>query len=81
MFAHAGPAMVSTTLILIAGFATLAFGNFMPNVYFGIMTASILGIAMLADFVLLPAILLILVRDKATARTEQPLSEPNATVA
>lgn len=81
LFAHAGPAMVSTTLILIAGFATLAFGNFMPNVYFGIMTASILGIAMLADFVLLPAILLILVRNKATARTERPVSEPNATVA
>jgi uncharacterized protein len=81
LFAHAGPAMVSTTLILIAGFATLAFGNFMPNVYFGIMTASILGIAMFADFVLLPALLLMVVRDKVPAREAQALHEPDATAA
>ena len=81
LFAHAGPAMVSTTLILIAGFTTLAFGNFIPNVYFGIMTAAILGIAMIADFVLLPALLLIVARDKAPARAAGALHDPDASAA
>lgn len=78
LFAHAGPAMVATTLILISGFATLAFGDFMPNVYFGVMTSSILSIAMIADFVLLPALLLIAVPDAATAKSAQPLPETGA---
>ncbi|MBM4421668.1 MAG: hypothetical protein FJ034_08850 [Chloroflexi bacterium] len=58
LMAHAGPAMVSTTFILVAGFLTLALGTFIPNVYFGLMTATILSIGLLADFVLLPALLL-----------------------
>ena len=81
LFAHAGPAMVATTLILVSGFATLAFGDFMPNVYFGVMTSSILSIAMIADFVLLPALLLIAAPDRGRAYSEQPLdagADPSA---
>jgi predicted RND superfamily exporter protein len=61
LFAHAGPAMLLTTSVLVLGFSTLALGDFMPNVYFGVLTSSILTIALLTDFVLLPAILLTLV--------------------
>jgi predicted RND superfamily exporter protein len=63
LMAHSGPAMLSTTAILVMGFMTLAFGDFVPNIYFGVLTAIILVIAMLTDFVLLPAILLIAVKD------------------
>lgn len=60
LFAHAGPAMTTTTIVLVAGFGTLAFGTFIPNVYFGLLTAIILGVGYVTDFVLLPAILLML---------------------
>jgi predicted RND superfamily exporter protein len=66
LMAHSGPAMLSTTAILVTGFMTLAFGDFIPNVYFGVLTAIILVIAMVTDFVLLPAVLLIAVKDTST---------------
>lgn len=53
-----GPALVLTTVILICGFGTLAFATFNPNINFGIMTAIVLGTALIVDFTLLPAILL-----------------------
>jgi predicted RND superfamily exporter protein len=52
---HTAPALVITTIILVAGFGTLAFGNFVPNVYFGIMTAVILVFALVTDVIFLPA--------------------------
>ena len=58
LFAHTGPAMASTTAILVCGFMTLAFGSFMPNVYFGLLTSVILTLGYLADVMLLPALLL-----------------------
>jgi predicted RND superfamily exporter protein len=80
LMAHSGPAMLSTTAILVMGFMTLAFGDFIPNVYFGVLTAIILVIGMITDFVLLPAILLIAVKD-TSAKAEAPpvaISEPRA---
>jgi predicted RND superfamily exporter protein len=59
LFAHAGPAMVITTVILLLGFSTLAFGTFQPNIYFGVLSAIVLFVGLIADFVLLPALLLI----------------------
>jgi uncharacterized protein len=72
LMAHAGPAMISTTLILVAGFATLGFGSFIPNVYFGVMTAIILSVGLVADIVLLPVLLLLLDH----AEVKQPVPEP-----
>jgi uncharacterized protein len=68
LMAHTGPAMIITTLVLVAGFGTLAFGTFIPNVFFGIMTATILSTGLIADMVLLPALLLS-VRPEAAAAT------------
>ena len=51
------PALAITTLILVAGFGTLAFGNFVPNIYFGLMTAVILVFALVTDVIFLPAVL------------------------
>ncbi len=55
---HTGPALVVTTMVLVAAFGTLAFATFIPNVFFGIMTAVILSAALLADLTFLPAILM-----------------------
>ncbi len=54
-----GPALCSTTLILVAGFLFFIMGDFVPNRNLGIMTAFILCTALFMDLILLPTILLI----------------------
>jgi predicted RND superfamily exporter protein len=63
--------------VLVAGFGTLAFGTFIPNVYFGMLTAIILGVGYLTDMVLLPAILLIRA-DRKAARAAAPVQATSA---
>ncbi len=55
---HTGPALVVTTLILVAGFGTFAFAAFVPNINFGILTAIVLTTALVTDGTLLPALVL-----------------------
>jgi predicted RND superfamily exporter protein len=57
VFAHTSPALISTTAILAAGFGVFAFATFMPNVYFGVLTAMTLVVAALIDFMLTPVLL------------------------
>ncbi len=54
-----GRALVYTSLILFCGFSILLFSSFMPNVHFGIFVSVIIIIALIADLVLLPAVMLI----------------------
>ena len=56
IFTHVVPALSYTTLVLVASFGAFAFADFVPNRFFGIMVAVILSIALVADLVLLPAI-------------------------
>jgi uncharacterized protein len=58
VMATTGPALLSTNGILISSFATFATATFMPNVYFGVLTAFILSWALLADMFFTPALLL-----------------------
>lgn len=58
VFSYTGPALVLTTVILVVGFGTFMFADFLPNVNFGIMTATILSTALIVDLTLLPALLL-----------------------
>lgn len=60
-----GPALVTTSIILVTSFGTLAFGTFVPNIYFGVMTAIILTVALVTDLTFLPAMLL---GDRKSAR-------------
>lgn len=53
-----GPALMTTSIILVLSFGTLGFGTFVPNIYFGIMTAIILTVALVTDLTFLPAMLL-----------------------
>lgn len=57
VFTHTMPALVTTTVVLVTGFGAFAFATFMPNQWFGIMVATILSFALVADAVLLPALL------------------------
>ncbi len=57
LLSNTGLALVVTTLVVVAAFGTLAFGTFQPNVYFGMMTAIILSVGLVADLMFLPALL------------------------
>lgn len=58
------PAITMTTLILMIGFGAFMMGDFVPNQNFGLMAVSIIGAAWLLDVFVLPALLLILMRDE-----------------
>ena len=57
-FSHVGQAIVVTSLILIAGFSVLANSDFALNSLMALLTAIAIGMALLADFLLLPALLI-----------------------
>jgi len=62
-FDNVGPALLITTLVLTAGFSVLMLSTFKLNFELGLITAMTITIALIVDFLLLPAMLLIF--DKA----------------
>ena len=58
-FKTVGVAIVSTTLILSAGFAVLAASTFRINAEMGLLTALAIVVALIVDFLLLPVLLMI----------------------
>ncbi|MYE13825.1 MAG: MMPL family transporter [Gammaproteobacteria bacterium] len=67
-FDTAGRALVTTTFVLVAGFLILVFSPFVPTAQVGVLTAMIIGFALLADLSLLPALLTVV--DKGTGTRE-----------
>lgn len=65
-FTSVGQALVVTSLMLMAGFMSLYFSAFQPNISIGILTSIVISFALIADFFFLPPILLFLDRDKAS---------------
>jgi predicted RND superfamily exporter protein len=57
-FRTVGVAIVSTTIILTAGFLVLAWSTFRINFELGLLTAIAIVLALLTDFFLLPSLLL-----------------------
>ncbi len=57
-FQAAGRALVTTTAVLVAGFLILLLSPFIPTAQVGLLTAMIIGFALVADLLLLPALLL-----------------------
>jgi predicted RND superfamily exporter protein len=57
-FSTVGLAIVVTSIILVAGFAILSMSNFGLNSYMAMLTAIAIAMALLADFMLLPVLLL-----------------------
>ena len=64
-FDTAGRALFTTTVVLVAGFLILLFSPFVPTAQVGILTAMIIGFALIADLTLLPALLTALDRRPA----------------
>ena len=56
-FDTAGQALFTTTLVLVAGFLILLLSPFIPTAQVGVLTAIIIGIALVADLTLLPGLL------------------------
>ena len=63
-----GKAITINTIILAAGFSILAFSSFKINQESGILTATAVVAALILDFLLLPALLLVL--DKKSSRKD-----------
>ncbi len=56
-FDTAGRALFTTTVVLVAGFLIFMFSPFVPTAEVGVLTAMIIGFALVADLSLLPALL------------------------
>jgi predicted RND superfamily exporter protein len=54
-----GRAVFYTTLTIIFGFSILVLSNFIPTIYFGVLTASAMFIALLAALTVLPKLVLL----------------------
>jgi len=54
-----GLALVTTTVLLTLGFLSFLLAEFQPNYNFAILTAVVLSLALLADLILLPALLIV----------------------
>jgi predicted RND superfamily exporter protein len=54
---NVGQAMFYTTLTITAGFLIMVFSNFVPTMYFGILTALAMVTALIANLVMLPMLL------------------------
>lgn len=54
---NVGQAMFYTTLVITAGFLIMVFSNFVPTMYFGILTAIAMGTALIANLLMLPMLL------------------------
>jgi len=59
IFTYTGEALMYTTFILMAGFGLYVFGDFIPNINFGILCAIVLLVALLTDLFMTPALLLV----------------------
>ena len=54
-----GKAVFYTTMTIIFGFSILVLSNFIPTIYFGVLTAAAMFIALLAALTVLPRLILI----------------------
>ncbi len=80
-FENVGPALVITTAVLTAGFSVLMLSAFKLNFELGLITAMTITIALIIDFLLLPALLLTFdTEDYSSASTNEDHSkaEPEA---
>ena len=73
-FATVGTALWVTTFVLVAGFLVLALSEFNMNAHMGIFTSLTITLALIFDFIALPALLLKL--DKERQQLKSVVAEP-----
>ncbi len=78
VFQAVGPALVSTSLILIAGFLILAMSGFAVNSDMGLLTAVTIVFALATDFLLLPTLLIKFDRAKSRSAANTDTGEEHA---
>jgi len=61
-FKTAGSALFTTTVVLVAGFLILLLSPLIPTAQVGLLTAMIIGFALLSDLLFLPSLLLVVDR-------------------
>jgi len=66
-FEHVGRALITTTIVLVAGFSVLMLSDFLLNWQTGVLTIMTISIALLLDLFLLPALIMFLDREKICA--------------
>ncbi|MBL1274622.1 MAG: MMPL family transporter [Ectothiorhodospiraceae bacterium] len=69
-FANVGTALIITTIVLVSGFSVLTFSTFKLNFDLGLITALTIGIALVVDFLLLPALLIMFDRRDYASENE-----------
>jgi len=57
---NTGSALMVTTTVLVSGFSVLLLSAFLPTYQFGFLSASMIGVALLCDLTLLPALCLVM---------------------
>ena len=57
-----GRAMISSSMVICIGFGVLVLASFVPTIYFGLLNTFIMIIALFADVVVLPSLILLRVR-------------------
>jgi len=62
-FSHTGLAITYTSSLIAIGFGMFVFSDFMPSVYFGVLTACAMLFAFITDLTILPALLKTFVKD------------------
>jgi predicted RND superfamily exporter protein len=73
-FHTVGTALWTTSVVLVAGFLVLTYSPFEINSGMGLLTAITIGLALLADFLLLPTLLMTL--DKKETYESSQLADP-----
>jgi predicted RND superfamily exporter protein len=58
-FLITGRALIITTILLVVGFGSFIFADFIPNRNFGILCSIILSMALVTDLLFLPALLIV----------------------
>ncbi|MGB1800287.1 MAG: efflux RND transporter permease subunit, partial [Gammaproteobacteria bacterium] len=74
-FTTVGRALIVTSIVLVVGFLILATSSFELNAGMGLLTAIVIAFALIADFLLLPAILM-----KTEDKTNEKNIDNSATV-
>lgn len=79
-FSTVGTALVFTSITLVAGFMVLAVSTFKMNAHMGMLTSITIIFALIADFLLLPPLLMKLDREKEKEKEENNSDTDDAAV-
>ncbi|MEZ8509715.1 RND family transporter [Vibrio splendidus] len=78
-FHTVGRALWITTVVLVAGFSVLAMSSFRLNSDMGLLSAIVIFIALVVDFILLPSLLMIFDKQTHYSNTPNTKSQPSST--